>query len=117
MFAKEVDLQRTLKMVMPRSTAVVDYKENGDGDAVLLCHDSLRIVERGVSGKGFAAWVKVHTRVGIVGVLSLHAPNDSRSRKKLGTLCGKDRHGRRKTLCDEVLGTALHSTSVAWEPF
>ncbi|KAL3700128.1 hypothetical protein R1sor_018150 [Riccia sorocarpa] len=83
MFAKEVDLQRTLKRVMPCSTAVVDYKENGDGDAVLLCHDSLGIVERGVSGKGYVAWVKVHTRVGTVGVLSLHAPNDSKTRREV----------------------------------
>ncbi|KAL3687388.1 hypothetical protein R1sor_013697 [Riccia sorocarpa] len=52
MFTTEVELTRTLSRIMPRSTEIVDYKENGDGDAVLLCHDSLRIVDRGVSGQG-----------------------------------------------------------------
>ncbi|KAL3688791.1 hypothetical protein R1sor_015100 [Riccia sorocarpa] len=55
---------------MPRSIVIVDYKDNGDGDAVLLCHDSLHIVERAVSGKGFAAWAKILTSVGIVGILN-----------------------------------------------
>ncbi|KAL3685574.1 hypothetical protein R1sor_003596 [Riccia sorocarpa] len=56
-----------------------------DGDAVLLCHESLRIVERGVSGKGFVAWARIQTSVGVVGVISLHAPNDSRKRKEVWT--------------------------------
>ncbi|KAL3684504.1 hypothetical protein R1sor_002526 [Riccia sorocarpa] len=85
MLSKEEDLTRALRRVMPRSSAIVDYKENGDGDAVLLCHESLRIVERGVSGKGFAAWARIQTSVGVVGVISLHAPNDSRKRKEVWT--------------------------------
>ncbi|KAL3684733.1 hypothetical protein R1sor_002755 [Riccia sorocarpa] len=43
---------------MSHSTAIVDNKPNGDGDIVLLCNNSLRIVERGVSGKGYAAWIR-----------------------------------------------------------
>ncbi|KAL3681754.1 hypothetical protein R1sor_024710 [Riccia sorocarpa] len=83
MLSKEEDLTRNLKKIMPNGTATVDYKENGDGDAVLICHNSLRIIERGVSGSGFAAWVKVNTSIGIVGVLCLHAPNESRKRKEV----------------------------------
>ncbi|KAL3699682.1 hypothetical protein R1sor_017704 [Riccia sorocarpa] len=83
MLSKEEDLTRAHRRVMPRSSAIVDYKENGDGDAVLLCHESLRIVERGVSGKGFAAWARIQTSVGVVRVISLHAPNDSRKRKEV----------------------------------
>ncbi|KAL3680463.1 hypothetical protein R1sor_023419 [Riccia sorocarpa] len=83
MLSKEEDLARNLRSIMPNATSIVDYKENGDGDAVLLCHNYLRIVERGVSGRGFAAWAKVNTNIGIVGVLCLHAPNESRNRKEV----------------------------------
>ncbi|KAL3694987.1 hypothetical protein R1sor_008638 [Riccia sorocarpa] len=83
MLSKEEELNRNLTKIMPNATAIIDYKENGDGDAVLLCHKSLRIVERGVSGSGFAAWIKVNTRIGVVGVLCLHAPNESRKRKEV----------------------------------
>ncbi|KAL3677185.1 hypothetical protein R1sor_027133 [Riccia sorocarpa] len=95
MFSHEDVLSSALKIVMPRSTAIVDYKSNGDGDAVLLVHDSMTIREKRVSGFGFAAWARIQTEVGIVGVLSLHAPNDSRTRKEVWTwlkhLVGDDR--------------------------
>ncbi|KAL3692124.1 hypothetical protein R1sor_005775 [Riccia sorocarpa] len=93
--ATSAELSPTLKRVMPRSTAIVDYKTNGDGDAVLLVHDSLIIREKGVSGSGFAAWARIQTEVGVLGILSLHAPNDSRTRKEVWTwlrnLVGDDR--------------------------
>ncbi|KAL3680581.1 hypothetical protein R1sor_023537 [Riccia sorocarpa] len=83
MLSKEADLTRTLSRVMPHATAIVDYKENGDGDAVLLCHNALRIIDRGVSGKGFAAWARLQTEVGVIGVVCLHAPNASRERREV----------------------------------
>ncbi|KAL3684174.1 hypothetical protein R1sor_002196 [Riccia sorocarpa] len=55
--SQEVELSRTLKRVMPRSTAIVDYKSNGDGDAILLVHDSLTIRER-VLWKDVWTWMK-----------------------------------------------------------
>ncbi|KAL3676258.1 hypothetical protein R1sor_026206 [Riccia sorocarpa] len=79
MLVQEVDLERTLRKVMPRATAVVDYKENGDGDAVLLCHDSLRIIERGVSGKGFAAWIKIQTEEDSIGPSPVLKHDEKRS--------------------------------------
>ncbi|KAL3676908.1 hypothetical protein R1sor_026856 [Riccia sorocarpa] len=68
-----------------RSPIVVDYnKENGDGDAVLLCHRSITVLDKGVSGKGFAVWLRMQTGVGPVAVVSLHAPNESSARKEVG---------------------------------
>ncbi|KAL3683678.1 hypothetical protein R1sor_001700 [Riccia sorocarpa] len=85
MLSPEMKLVRTLQRIMPGATIVVDYKENGEGDAVLLCHNSLTVLDRGCSGKGFAAWMRVRTEVGIVGVVSLHAPNGRSSRAKVWT--------------------------------
>ncbi|KAL3679560.1 hypothetical protein R1sor_022516 [Riccia sorocarpa] len=79
----ESRLERTLRSILPGASVVVDYKENGDGDAVLLCHSSITVLESGISGKGFAAWMKVQTIVGPVGIVSLHAPNDSSARKEV----------------------------------
>ncbi|KAL3689641.1 hypothetical protein R1sor_015950 [Riccia sorocarpa] len=58
MLAKEANLTRNLRRIVPHSTTVIDFKENGDGDALILYHNSLRIIDRGVSGKRFAAWVR-----------------------------------------------------------
>ncbi|KAL3679018.1 hypothetical protein R1sor_021974 [Riccia sorocarpa] len=80
MLSAEPVLTRNLGRVMPQAKAIIDYKENGDGDAVLLCHSSLRAVDSGVSGIGFGAWAKVQTKVEVMGVISLHAPNSGRER-------------------------------------
>ncbi|KAL3693206.1 hypothetical protein R1sor_006857 [Riccia sorocarpa] len=68
-------LERNLKCVMPNTTVVIDHKEKADGDVVLMCHSSIRVLEKGVSGRGFASWARVQTLIGIPGVVCLHAPN------------------------------------------
>ncbi|KAL3677832.1 hypothetical protein R1sor_020788 [Riccia sorocarpa] len=78
----EVNLLSNLEFLMPDSHFIVDYIESGKGGAVVICPKHLRIVEMGVSGFGNATWVKLETSIGIVEVISLHAPNRPNQRKR-----------------------------------
>ncbi|KAL3677440.1 hypothetical protein R1sor_027388 [Riccia sorocarpa] len=82
MLIGEHKLKKILDRVMHQARAVIDYKENGMGDAVLLCHRSIIISGTGTSGKGYGAWAKIHLEgVGTVGVMSIHAPTKRRLRR------------------------------------
>ncbi|KAL3684008.1 hypothetical protein R1sor_002030 [Riccia sorocarpa] len=78
----EETLLEKLEFISRDSNVVVDYIASGRGGAAIVCPKHIRIVEMGVSGNGDAAWVKVETSIGVIGIISLHIPNRPNLRKR-----------------------------------
>ncbi|KAL3680548.1 hypothetical protein R1sor_023504 [Riccia sorocarpa] len=71
--SSEENLRRALQRIMPGGQPVLDYSPNQTADSILLIHKTLKIVEQGCSGRGFASWAKIRTSVGVVGIVGIHA--------------------------------------------
>ncbi|KAL2608075.1 hypothetical protein R1flu_026648 [Riccia fluitans] len=66
-------MRSALGFIFLGSTAVADMNEEGVGDATILLHGSCQILESGTSDQGYAAWAKRNTRIGGIGIVSIHA--------------------------------------------
>ncbi|KAL3686360.1 hypothetical protein R1sor_008934 [Riccia sorocarpa] len=77
-----VDLIENIQKVVPDAIAVIDYIPSGKGGAAVVVPPRYKITEQGVSGLGNAAWVKIDTVVGRIGLISIHAPNKRHLRKR-----------------------------------
>ncbi|KAL2644225.1 hypothetical protein R1flu_011812 [Riccia fluitans] len=73
-------LQRRLQSILPDGKFVIDYSRSGKGRVGLLIHQSFRVLSEGVSGKGYAAWVKLQIGEKEVGIVGIHAPNKRKPR-------------------------------------
>ncbi|KAL3695864.1 hypothetical protein R1sor_009940 [Riccia sorocarpa] len=69
-------LDKSLQRVMPGGQSVVDYKQNGIVDSVLLIHKNFPILERGASGHGFGVWAKIRSQAGVLGIVGIHGPRE-----------------------------------------
>ncbi|KAL3691489.1 hypothetical protein R1sor_005140 [Riccia sorocarpa] len=73
-------LEKALDTGMPGCQKVIDHTRNGVADSVILINKSLPIIEHGVSGKGYAAWAKIKTVAGVVGIMGVHGPRKQAKR-------------------------------------
>ncbi|KAL2620517.1 hypothetical protein R1flu_000722 [Riccia fluitans] len=55
-------------------------RQSGKGRVGLLIHQSFRVLSEGVSGKGYAAWIKLQIGEKEVGIVGIHAPNKRKPR-------------------------------------
>ncbi|KAL3699495.1 hypothetical protein R1sor_017517 [Riccia sorocarpa] len=73
-------LERRMQSILPNGKYVVDFSRKGKGRVGLLLHPSFNVLEEGVSGRGFGAWVKIQVGEKEFGLVVLHAPNKRRHR-------------------------------------
>ncbi|KAL3697642.1 hypothetical protein R1sor_011718 [Riccia sorocarpa] len=80
---QEFELERTLSLLAEGGKIIVDYRSNRWGGCALIVKPTYQVIDTGVRGTGQAAWAKVVTRKGIVGLLSVYAPHSDRERMEL----------------------------------
>ncbi|KAL3700769.1 hypothetical protein R1sor_018791 [Riccia sorocarpa] len=71
---QEFELEKILKLVSEGGRIIVDYRPDGWGGSALVVKPQLKVTEAGVKGTGQAAWAKVQTSKGVVGIMSIYAP-------------------------------------------
>ncbi|KAL3692032.1 hypothetical protein R1sor_005683 [Riccia sorocarpa] len=60
-----------LRSIFNQGRKVIDYAQNGKGGAALEADSSVQVTSSGVRGDGSAAWMKIQTDVGEVGVIRI----------------------------------------------
>ncbi|KAL2635667.1 hypothetical protein R1flu_007146 [Riccia fluitans] len=79
----KVHFQEVVKaadIIMPGSDIPVDLSKEGIGDATILAHRSVSVLDKGVSGEWFAAWIQIDSPFGPLGIVNLHAPGKKKDR-------------------------------------
>ncbi|KAL3687291.1 hypothetical protein R1sor_013600 [Riccia sorocarpa] len=69
-----------MKSVLREGSVVYDPPIGSKGGTALLLHESLSIVHKGVGGNGRLAWAQVQWGDGVIGFITVHAPNKRRLR-------------------------------------
>ncbi|KAL3688085.1 hypothetical protein R1sor_014394 [Riccia sorocarpa] len=79
---REQMTERRLLELAETYNFVADYTVEGKaGAAVVLLNKNWRVIEKGVKGDGFLAWMVVETEDGPLGLVSVHGPRDRNQRK------------------------------------
>ncbi|KAL3681561.1 hypothetical protein R1sor_024517 [Riccia sorocarpa] len=73
--ARGSTLERRLQSILPDGKNIVDHSRTGRGRVGLLLHSNFKVVSEGVSGSGYAAWVKVKIGDKEIVIVTVHAPN------------------------------------------
>ncbi|KAL3683336.1 hypothetical protein R1sor_001358 [Riccia sorocarpa] len=69
-----------LAAVAANTNVLVDYTVSGRGGAALLVPQQYPILDHGTSGTGNAVWALVNTKIGLIKIISIHAPNTKAER-------------------------------------
>ncbi|KAL3689704.1 hypothetical protein R1sor_016013 [Riccia sorocarpa] len=76
----EKKAELSLRSIYRNGHVVIDYASNNKGGAVLLVDSNFKVNSRSVRGDGSAAWMKLETPVGKIGVICIYASTKSRFR-------------------------------------
>ncbi|KAL2621831.1 hypothetical protein R1flu_002036 [Riccia fluitans] len=87
------DLLEAAQKNLPNLDITIDLNKEGNGDAYVLVHSFLEVLDKGVSGEGFASWVKFRTPNGTLGIGNLHAPSKKKERVHSWSLAPNLDHG------------------------